>query len=248
MYLAGVSVRRVEDITEALWGSRVSPSTVSELNKKIYKRIDQWRNRPLHGEHPYVYLDGLYLKRSWGGEVQNIAVLVAFGVNHDGYREILGVCEGAKEDKASWLSFIRHLKNRGLRGTKLFISDKCIGLVEALGERSMALWRRNPRNEVLVHSDQGSQYGSDDWHRFCRDHGLKPSKSRRGDCWDNAVAESFFSSLKMERIKRKIYSTRKEARKDLFDNIEMFYNPERRHSHNGGVSPEAFENASGYDL
>lgn len=143
MYLAGVSVRRVEDITEALWGSRVSPSTVSELNKKIYKRIEAWRNRPLAGEHPYVYLDGLYLKRSWGGEVQSIAVLVAFGVTDDGFREILGVCEGAKEDKASWLSFVRHLKNRGLSGTKLFISDKCLGLVEALGEcYPDARWQR----------------------------------------------------------------------------------------------------------
>jgi putative transposase len=143
MYLAGVSVRRVEDITEALWGSRVSPSTVSELNKKIYKRIEEWRTRPLVGEHPYVYLDGLYLKRSWGGEVQNIAVLVAFGVNDDGFREILGVCEGAKEDKASWLSFVRHLKSRGLSGTKLFISDKCLGLVEALGEcYPAARWQR----------------------------------------------------------------------------------------------------------
>jgi transposase-like protein len=134
MYLAGVSVRRVEDITEALWGSRVSPSTVSALNKKIYQRIDTWRQRPLSQSHPYVYLDGLYLKRSWGGEVQNIAVLVAFGVSARGYREILGVVEGAKEDKASWLSFLRHLKQRGLSGTKLFISDKCLGLVEALGE------------------------------------------------------------------------------------------------------------------
>jgi transposase-like protein len=134
MYLAGVSVRRVEDITEALWGSRVSPSTVSELNKKIYRRIDEWRNRAIKGEHPYVYLDGVYLKRSWGGEVQRIAVLVAFGVSAEGYREILGVIEGGKEDKESWLSFLRHLKSRGLRGVKLFISDRCVGLVEAIGE------------------------------------------------------------------------------------------------------------------
>ena len=77
MYLAGVSVRRVEDITEALWGTRVSPSTVSELNKKIYVQIEAWRNRPLEGAYPYVYLDGLWLKRSWGGEVRNVSVLVA---------------------------------------------------------------------------------------------------------------------------------------------------------------------------
>jgi len=77
MYMAGVSVRRVEDITEALWGTRVSPSTVSELNKKIYVQIEAWRNRPLEGAYPYVYLDGLWLKRSWGGEVRNVSVLVA---------------------------------------------------------------------------------------------------------------------------------------------------------------------------
>ncbi len=108
----------------------------------------------------------------------------------------------------------------------------------------MAVWRRKPKAEVVVHSDQGSQYGSDDWRRFCRDHGLTPSMSRRGNCWDNAVAESFFSSLKKERVKRRIYKTRDEARADMFDYIEIFYNPRRRHSHVGGVSPEAFEAAS----
>jgi len=143
MYLAGVSVRRVEDITEALWGTRVSPSTVSDLNKKIYGRIEAWRSRPIVGEHPYVYLDGIYLKRSWGGEVQNVAVLVAIGVSQDGFREILGVAEGAKENKASWQGFLRHLKKRGLTGTHLFVSDKCLGLLEALGESfPEARWQR----------------------------------------------------------------------------------------------------------
>lgn len=143
MYLAGVSVRRVEDITEALWGTRVSPSTVSDLNKKIYGRIEQWRNRPITGSHPYVYLDRIYLKRSWGGEVQNVAVLVAIGVNGEGFREILGVCEGGREDKAGWLGFLRYLKSRGLSGTKLMISDKCLGLIEALGEVfPESLWQR----------------------------------------------------------------------------------------------------------
>jgi transposase-like protein len=102
MYLAGVSVRRVEDVTEALWGTRVSSSTVSELNKKIYERIEQWRMRPLEGEHPYVMLDGIWLKRSWGGEVKNIAVLVAVGIRSDKHRVILGVAEGTKEDTESW--------------------------------------------------------------------------------------------------------------------------------------------------
>src|SRR5437764_8933365 len=128
MYLAGVSVRRVEDITEALWGTRVSPSTVSELNRKIAATIEAWRTRPIEGEHPYVYLDGIWLKRCWGGAVRNVAVLVAVGVNREGHREVLGVREGAKEDKDSWLAFLRYLKGRGLHGVLLFVSDKCLGL------------------------------------------------------------------------------------------------------------------------
>jgi putative transposase len=134
MYLAGVSVRRVEDITEALWGTRVSPGTISELNKKVYVHIENWRNRPLTGEYPYVYLDGIFLKRSWGGEYENVSILVALAVNNEGYREVLGAIEGGREDKESWLNFLRHLKERGLKGTKLVVGDKCVGLVEALGE------------------------------------------------------------------------------------------------------------------
>ena len=134
MYLAGVSVRRVEDITEALWGTRVSPSTVSELNKKIYATIETWRNRPIEGEHPYVYLDGIVMKRSWAGEVRNVSLLVAIAVNANGYREILGIVEGAKEDKAGWSGFLRHLKERGLKGVRLIISDACIGLAESAAE------------------------------------------------------------------------------------------------------------------
>jgi putative transposase len=143
MYLAGVSVRRVEDITEALWGTRVSPGTVSDLNAKIYKTIETWRKKPIEGSHPYVYLDGIALKRSWGGEVKTVAVLVAVGVDEGGYRDILGVAEGAKEDKASWVAFLRYLKERGLSGARLFITDKCLGLIEALGEfYPEASWQR----------------------------------------------------------------------------------------------------------
>jgi putative transposase len=108
----------------------------------------------------------------------------------------------------------------------------------------MAVWRRRPKDRVMVHSDQGSQYGSDDWLRFLKSNNLEPGMSRRGNCWDNAVAESFFSSLKKERIKRRIYKTRDLAKADVFDYIEAFYNRTRRHSHLGGVSPDAFERAS----
>ena len=143
MYLAGVSVRRVEDITQALWGTRVSASTVSDLNQKIYGKINEWRERPLVGDFPYVYLDGLWLKRSWGGEVKNVSVLVAIGVAQSGYREILAVSEGAKEDTASWTNFLREMKQRGLKGVELFVSDKCLGLVENLADFfPEAKWQR----------------------------------------------------------------------------------------------------------
>lgn len=134
MYLAGVSLRRVEDITEMLWGAKVSPSTISDLNQKVYAQIETWLNRPLTGRHPYVYLDGLWLKRCWAGEVRNVSVLVAVGVSEDGFREVLGAREGCKEDKESWLGMLRWLKERGLSGVRLVISDKCLGLIEALAE------------------------------------------------------------------------------------------------------------------
>lgn len=135
--LAGVSVRRVEDITEALWGSKVLPSTISELNKKAYMHIEDWRGCPLQGgKYPYVYVDGIYLRRSWGGEYENVAILVAIAVNEDGYREVIGAAEGMKEDKQSWISFFQWLKSRGLSGVKLIVGDKCLSMLEAVGEVS----------------------------------------------------------------------------------------------------------------
>jgi len=143
MYLAGVSVRRLEDITESLWGTRVSPGTISNLNKKVYKHIEAWRNRPIPGDFPYVYLDGIVLKRSWAGEITNVSVLVAIGVNDQGFREVLGVAEGAREDKAGWSSFLQYLKKRGLKGVRLFITDACMGLVESLADYyPQAKWQR----------------------------------------------------------------------------------------------------------
>ena len=135
MYLAGVSVRRVEDITEALWGTKVSPGTISNLNKKAYENIEKWRSRPLSGEsYPYVYVDGIFLKRCWGEEFENVSILVAIGVNEDGYREIIGAAEGLKEDLESWKNFFVWLKGRGLSGVKLVIGDKALGMVEAIGQ------------------------------------------------------------------------------------------------------------------
>ncbi len=143
MYLAGVSVRRVEDITEALWGTKASAGLISKLNKQVYEKIELWRTRKLEGRFPYVYLDGIVLKRTWADEIRNVSILVAFGVNEDGYREILGASEGAKEDRSGWGAFIASLKERGLDGVRLFISDKCMGLVESVAEYyPNAQWQR----------------------------------------------------------------------------------------------------------
>lgn len=100
-----------------------------------------------------------------------------------------------------------------------------------------AIWKRKPKDRVLIHSDQGSQFSSVEWCKFLSSHNIERSMSRRGNCHDNAVAESFFQLLKRERIKRKTYSTRQEARQDVFEYIEMFYNPKRKHTNNRMLSP-----------
>jgi transposase-like protein len=143
MYLAGVSIRRVRDITGALWGARVSPSTASELNRRIYGKLEAWRKAPIRGGHPYIFLDGIWLKRSWDGEAKKVALLVAAGVNRKGFRDILGVAEGIGEDAESWRGFLRGLRERGLDGVRLAVSDKCPGLIRALGEFfPEAAWQR----------------------------------------------------------------------------------------------------------
>lgn len=110
-FLMWVSVRRVEDITEALCGSKESLATISELNKKAYVHIEAWRNRPLQGRrYPDVFVDGIYLRRNLGGEYENVAILVAIAVDEDGYREVLGAAEGMKENKASWVNFFQWLR------------------------------------------------------------------------------------------------------------------------------------------
>lgn len=166
MYLAGVSVRRVEDISEALWGARVSPGTISNMNKKVYVEIEKWRNRELVDEYPYVYLDGIYLKKNWGGTIENVAILIALGVNSEGNREIIGAEEGGREDKESWQRFLRHLKERGLHGVRLMVGDKCLGLVEAIRDtfpdtgyqRCMVHFMRNVLCDVP--RNRGSEVGS----------------------------------------------------------------------------------------
>ena len=140
-----------------------------------------------------------------------------------------------------YLAVVLDLHSRAVVGWSMGPRMQTSLVLDAL---MMAVWRRRPTQQVMIHSDQGSQYGSDTWQAFCRSHGLEPSMSRRGNCWDNAVAESFFSSSKKERVRKRVYKTRDLARADVFDYIEVFYNRSRCHSHLGDVSPEAFEQAS----
>lgn len=137
-----------------------------------------------------------------------------------------------------YLAVVIDLYSRAVIGWSMQSTMKTEMVLNAL---LMAVWRRRPKQSVIIHSDQGSQFGSDDFSRWCNEHHLVPSMSRRGNCYDNAVAESFFSSLKKERVKRKIYGSRAEARADLFDYIEVFYNRKRRHSHLNQMSPMTFE-------
>lgn len=132
MYLAGVSTRQVDDISQLLWGDRMPSQTLSDKLKKVYEDIDSWRTRPLESEYPYVFMDGVWHKRSWGGHVENVSVLVAIGVDSEGHREVIGVAEGMKEDGDSWEQFVRSMIERGLKGVRLVVGDRCAGLVSTV--------------------------------------------------------------------------------------------------------------------
>ena len=134
MYLAGVSTRRIEDVSEILWGSGVSAATVPDLNGKAFASVEEWRNRPLERAYPYVYVDGIYLKRSWGGAYENVAVMIAIGVNDDGYREVIGAAEGFTESSECWRDFLSRLRSRGLHGVRMVVGDKASGMVGSIAE------------------------------------------------------------------------------------------------------------------
>ncbi len=137
-----------------------------------------------------------------------------------------------------YLAVVLDLYSRAVVGWSMKARMQTDLVLDAL---TMAVWRRKPKSPVIIHSDQGSQFGSDAFLRWCHDNRLSPSMSRRGNCWDNAVAESFFSSLKSELIKKRIFTTREQARSEVFDYIEGFYNRVRRHKHLQQMSPYEFE-------
>ena len=134
MYLAGVSTRRIEDVSEILRGSSVSAATVSNLNEKAFASAGGRRNRPLERARPYACVDGIYLKRSRGGAHGNVAVMVAIGVNDDGYREVIGAAEGFTESAGRWRELPSRLRSRGLRGVRMVVGDKAAGMVSSIAE------------------------------------------------------------------------------------------------------------------
>lgn len=134
MYFAGVSTRKIEDITEALFGGKVSAQQMSTLNGKVSEKLEAWRNRPLKKRYCYLFSDGLYVGRRWDGHVEKVSVLITVGIDEEGYRDVLAVTEGFKEDYQSWLDHLRLLKQRGLDRVELITGDKCLGLVKAAGE------------------------------------------------------------------------------------------------------------------
>ncbi len=134
MDLAGVSTRRIEDVGEILWGSSVSKGTVSNLNQKAFAKVEEWRTRSLACAYPYVYVDGTYLKKNWGGAYESVAVLIAIGVKEDGYREAIGCADGYTESADSWREFPLSLRERGLRGVRMVTGDKPAGMLGAPAE------------------------------------------------------------------------------------------------------------------
>ena len=169
MYLAGMSTRQVDDTGQLSWGDRMPSQTLSDKLRHVYAEIDGWRERPLEGEWPYVFVDGVWHKRFWGGHVENVRVPVAIGINADGHREVIAVDEGMGEDSASWEQFFRGMIERGLRGVRLVVGDRCAGLVPAVNsmfpkaryQRCMVHFVRNvlsktpPTHREGVHGPEG---------------------------------------------------------------------------------------------
>ena len=138
----------------------------------------------------------------------------------------------------SYLAAVLDLHSRAVVGWSMGSRIQTRLVLDAL---TMAVWRRKPKDSVIIYLDQGSQFGSDEFTRWCKDNRLSPSMSRRGNCWDNAVAESLFSNLKSEQIEKRIYKTRKDAKSEVFDYIVGFYNRVRCHKRLDQLSPNEFE-------
>lgn len=225
-------------------GETCCPNRVARLTRLagIEAQIGYKRRPGSHGGKPSLAVDNTLDRqfdvaapdRAWVTDITYIRTLEGFAylaVVIDLYsRRVVGeAAQGSNGPKDRW---------NGCGGWSMHSRQTTDVVLQAL---HMAVWRRKPKQRVLIHSDQGSQFTSMEWAAFIRAHNLEHSMSRRGNCHDNAVAETFFSSLKRERIRRRTYKTREEARQDVFDYVEMFYNPVRKQVRNGMLSPLTFE-------
>lgn len=207
-------------------GETCCPNRVARLSRIAgIKAQIGYKSRPgIYGGRPSVVVDNT-LDRQFDVKAPDTAWVTDI--------TYIRTCEGF-----AYLAVVIDLYSRRVIGWAMQSRQTTDVVLQAL---LMAVWRRKPKNEVLIHSDQGSQFTSMDWASFLKHHNLVHSMSRRGNCHDNAVAESFFNLLKRERIRRRVYRSRDEARQDVFDYIEMFYNPKRKHAKNGMLSPVEFE-------
>ena len=208
------------------FGETCSPNKIARLTNLagIKAQIGYKRRRGFYGGKPAVVAPN-HLARAFNVKMPDQAWVtdITYIRTHEGWL---------------YLAVIIDLYSRRIIGWSMQPRMQMDLVLSAL---LMAVWRRKPTSKVIVHSDQGSQFTSHEWQKFLEANNLEASMSRRGNCYDNAVAESFFQLLKRERIRRKTYSTRKEARDDVFDYIELFYNPKRKHGNNGMLSPIDFE-------
>lgn len=217
--------RKLHDDLRSL-GERCSPNKIARLTSLagIKAQIGYKRKAGFYGGRPAVVAPN-HLARVFDVEKPDQAWVtdITYIKTHEGWL---------------YLAVIIDLYSRRIIGWSMQSRMQMDLVLSAL---LMAVWRRKPKSKVILHSDQGSQFTSYEWQRFLKANNLEASMSRRGNCYDNAVAESFFQLLKRERIRRKTYATRKEARQDVFDYIEFFYNPKRKHGNNGMMSPIDFE-------
>ena len=207
-------------------GERCAPNTVAKLmqSEGLRAQVGYKRRSGKHGTKPAIVAANK-LHQNFEASAPNLVWVtdITYIRTHEGWL---------------YLAVVIDLYSRKVVGWSMHSRMPTSLVLNAL---LMAVWRRKPKNKTLIHSDQGSQFTGHEWREFLTDHNLEPSMSRRGNCYDNAVAESFFHLLKTERVRRKTYKTREEARQDVFDYIEIFYNPKRRHANNGMLSPVEFE-------
>jgi putative transposase len=220
-------------------GEDISPNRALRLARLagIRARIGYKKKPGSYGGSPAV-VAGNTLNREFDVDApdQFRVTDITYIRTHEGFLYLAVVIDLFSRRVVGW-----SMQGRTYTGLPLQALLPLVDCKQSTAGRWMAVWRRKPKTKVHVHSDQGSQFTSYEWQEFLELHNLTQSMSRRGNCWDNAVAESFFNLLKRERIRRRKYKTRAEARQDVFDYIEFFYNPQRKHVRNGMPSPIDFE-------